>query len=99
MRHPAVAGFCAEHGIELGFDASDTAEWLGNLGIGDQPRFHAEAKEAASGSDKADIEEKILSTDPIRVRVTIHHRDAALNLTIDENLNLVDLTQGQRTEK
>jgi len=38
-----------------------------------------------------EFEEEVVSTDPIRVRVTVSHEDDELNLLLDEQLNVVEL--------
>lgn len=73
MRHPAVAAFCWEHGIELGYASDDTARWLANL-------FEK-------------VDQELLSRDPPRVRVTVRYEGDELRLTVDEEMNVVEVSE------
>lgn len=73
MRHPAVAAFCWEQGIELGYARSDTTSWF---------------------EEHADHEQELRSRDPVRVRVAIRHEGETVGLTLDEALEVLEVSDG-----
>lgn len=73
MRHPAVAAFCWEHDIELGYRRTETTSWF---------------------EEYADHEQKLVSTDPVHVRVTIRHGGEEIGLTLDDELDVLEVCDG-----
>ncbi|WP_440008359.1 winged helix-turn-helix domain-containing protein [Halomicrococcus sp. SG-WS-1] len=80
MHHPAVIAFYADHGVPLQYD-DDSGSF--------QPRYR-------DVDPKEDIDFELITTDPPRVRVTFQHEGAELELTLDENVNVIDVSERGR---
>lgn len=75
--HPAVVAFYYDRGVPLQYERNDSEQFL--------PRreLHLEARH----------DQQIVSEDPLRVRVTIRYDGDELALTLDGDVNVVDVTE------
>lgn len=78
MRHPAVVTFYYDRGVPLQYVSDDGESFL--------PRY----REIDSGTD---IDYELIAEDPIRVRIVFHHDGDELRLTLDEKLNVIDVSE------
>jgi hypothetical protein len=69
--HPRVVAFYADHGLEIGYDATDFESIVRML------------------TAMADHRQELLSTDPVRIRVTIRYAGDELRLLVDETMSVV----------
>ncbi|WP_137285556.1 DUF7351 domain-containing protein [Halorussus salinisoli] len=78
MHHPAVVAFYYDHDVPLQYEDDDAKSF--------QPRYR-------EIDLKEDIDHELIATDPPRVRVTFQHEDAELELTLDEDVNVIDVNE------
>ncbi|WP_137285513.1 DUF7351 domain-containing protein [Halorussus salinisoli] len=76
MHHPAVVAFYYDRGVPLQYEDDDSGSF--------QPRYR-------DVDPKEDIDYELIAEDPPRVRVTFRHEDAELQLTLDEDVNVIDV--------
>jgi len=78
MHHPAVVAFYYDRGVPLQHESDDS----GNF----QPRY----QDIDHGTE---MDYELLSADPPRVRVTFRHEDDELELTLDEDVNVIQVRE------
>jgi len=71
--HPRVVAFYADHGLDIGYSASDYASIVRVL------------------KAMSEHQQELVSTDPLRVRVTIPYGGDQLRMIIDEAMNIVEV--------
>lgn len=77
--HPAVIAFYYDHDISFGYPYAPNSF--------DAIREHEQVQRAI------EYDEEAVSTDPLRLRVTIEYEDDAISLTLDEELAVLDVTE------
>ena len=83
--HPAVISFFYEHGIDFGYPYSTND-------------FET-VRENEATKQRITYEQELCGTDPTRICVTVSYDDDELVLTLDEQLNVVELTRSEDSKR